>query len=77
MLCRQLFSSYMYVVKAAEMTLVQKIRTFNVDEISYWMRIDLILDTEEEQLIIVLFVSYLAAFVLNCDLLLVCFLLDD
>jgi len=29
----QLFSSYMYVVKAAKTMFVQKIRTFNVDEI--------------------------------------------
>jgi len=29
----QLFSSYMYVIKAAKMTFVQKICTFNVDEI--------------------------------------------
>ncbi len=31
----QLFSSYMYVVKAAETTFVQKIHTFNVDKIDY------------------------------------------
>ncbi len=30
----QLFSSYMYVVKAAKMTFVRKICTFNVDEIN-------------------------------------------
>jgi len=30
---RQLFSSYMYVVKAAETTYVRKICTFNIDEI--------------------------------------------
>jgi hypothetical protein len=29
----QLFSSYMYVVKAAKMTIIRKISTFNVDEI--------------------------------------------
>jgi len=29
----QLFSSYMYEVKAAETTFVRKIRTFNIDEI--------------------------------------------
>jgi len=32
-LLRQLFSSYMYVVKAAKTTFVRKICTFNVDEI--------------------------------------------
>jgi len=32
-LFRQLFSSYMYVVKAAKMTLVQKTHAYNVDEI--------------------------------------------
>jgi len=35
MLFWQLFSSYMYVVKAAKTTFVQKIRAFNVDEIDY------------------------------------------
>jgi len=30
---QQLFSIYVYVVKAAETTFVQKIRTFNIDEI--------------------------------------------
>ncbi len=34
-LFQQLFSSYMYVVKAAKKTFVQKICTFNVDEIDY------------------------------------------
>jgi len=34
----QLFSSYVYVVKAAETTFVQKICTFNVDEIDYRFR---------------------------------------
>ncbi len=29
----QLFSSYMYIVKAAKTTFLQKICTFNVDEI--------------------------------------------
>jgi len=33
MLFWQLFSSYMYVEKAAKMRLVQKICTYNVDEI--------------------------------------------
>jgi len=33
---RQLFSSYMYVVKAAETTYVQKIRTLNIDEMDGW-----------------------------------------
>jgi len=32
----QLFSSYMYVVKASETTFVRKICTFNVDEIDIW-----------------------------------------
>jgi hypothetical protein len=32
------FSSYMYIVKAAETTFVQKIRTFNVDEIDGWCK---------------------------------------
>jgi len=31
----QLFSSYIYVVKAAEMMFIRKIRLFNVDEIDY------------------------------------------
>ncbi len=31
----------MYVVKAAEMTLVQKIHTFNIDEIGYWRKFDI------------------------------------
>jgi len=35
-LFRQLFSSYMYLVKAAETMFEQKIRTFNVDEIDTW-----------------------------------------
>ncbi len=36
MLFRQLFSSYMYVDKAAKMTFLWKIRTQNVDEIDTW-----------------------------------------
>jgi hypothetical protein len=32
----QLFSSYMYIEKAAESTFVQKICTQNVDEIDTW-----------------------------------------
>ncbi len=36
MLLWQLFSSYMYLVKAAEMMFVWKIYTFNVDEIDTW-----------------------------------------
>ncbi len=32
----QLFSSYMYIEKAAELTFVQKICTENIDEIDTW-----------------------------------------
>jgi hypothetical protein len=37
---QQLFSSYMSDVKATKMKFVQKIRTFNVDEIDYWSFFD-------------------------------------
>ncbi len=39
-LFQHLFSSYMYVVKAAKMTFVRKICTFNVDEIDTWSQIN-------------------------------------
>jgi len=35
----QLFSSYMYIVKAAETTFEQKIHTFNIDEIDTWFSV--------------------------------------
>jgi len=37
-LFQQLFSTYMYVVKAAETTFVQKIFTFNVDKFDTWKK---------------------------------------
>jgi len=40
-LFQQLFSSYVYIVKAARTTFVQKICTFNVDEIDYWWKTNL------------------------------------
>jgi len=39
-LFRQLFSGYMYIGKAAEMKCVQKICTFNVDEIDTYLAFD-------------------------------------
>jgi len=47
-LFRQLFSSYMYVEKAAETTFIRKICKLNVDEIDTWKRTLFFAQTEKQ-----------------------------